>query len=526
VPWRGPERPGDVPTLGYEVADFIQDHCVIPDGRRVGEQLLLTDEMIEFLLAYYRVDPDTDRFFYTRGAQLVRAQKWGKSPFGAAIICAEAVGPVRFGGWNAEGQPVGEPVHTPWIQVASVSEDSTDNVWGALIPMIDRGELSGLIPDTGLSRINLPGGGRIEPVTSAADSRLGARLSFCLMDETHLWTTSHGGQRLSGALRRNLAGMGGRWLETTNAWNPQEESVAQRTAEKEHHGVYFDDVEPGSGSIRNKQERRRMLRKVYGDSASKRDSTSPWEPWVDLDRIDDEIVALLGSDPTMAERFFLNRKLAGEDAAFPIGAWDKGTSKFVVPERSLVVMGVDGARFVDALAVVATHIETGFQWPVGIWERPELAGDDYEHPMTDVDGAVMDIFERFDVWRVYIDPQWIDTLVDKWQGRWGEKRVVPWYTNRPKQAAFMVRNYVSGVSIGDVSHNRDEVMARHVRQAKKQKLNVFDDDHRQMWTLSKDRPDSPRKIDAAMAGAISWEARGDAIAAGATKSRSKTVMFL
>jgi stage V sporulation protein SpoVS len=36
-----------------------------------------------------------------------------------------------------------------------------------------------------------------------------------------------------------------------------------------------------------------------------------------------------------------------------------------------------------------------------------------------------------------------------------------------------------------------------------------------MHTLSKDRPDSPSKIDGAMAGVLSWEARGDAIAAGA-----------
>jgi hypothetical protein len=31
MPWRGPEYEGEFPTLGYEVAQWIQDNCVIPD---------------------------------------------------------------------------------------------------------------------------------------------------------------------------------------------------------------------------------------------------------------------------------------------------------------------------------------------------------------------------------------------------------------------------------------------------------------------------------------------------------------
>jgi hypothetical protein len=55
---------------------------------------------------------------------------------------------------------------------------------------------------------------------------------------------------------------------------------------------------------------------------------------------------------------------------------------------------------------------------VGIWERPLSAPHDYEHPFDEVDGAMVDLFEEFDVWRVYIDPQYIDYLVEIWQGRW------------------------------------------------------------------------------------------------------------
>jgi hypothetical protein len=55
VPWRGPEVKGEYPTLGYAVADWIEANCVIPDGELQGEPYKLTDEMLLFLLKYYRL---------------------------------------------------------------------------------------------------------------------------------------------------------------------------------------------------------------------------------------------------------------------------------------------------------------------------------------------------------------------------------------------------------------------------------------------------------------------------------------
>lgn len=499
------------PTLGYQIWDLIESKCAIPDGDHAGEPYSLTDEQARFVLHMYRVDPRTGKLYYPRGAQLVRPQKWGKGPFSAAIICAEADadGPVLPDGWDANGQPVGRPWATPWIQVTAVSEDQTANVWRALVPMIELGSISGDISDTGETRINLPGGGRIEPVTASARSRLGQRLTFAVQDEGHSWLQRNGGLLLADNQRRNLAGMGGRFLETGNAWDPREDSVAQRTAESGEPGVYRDDVEPGAGSIRNKRERRRMLKRVYGDA---------W--WVDLDRIEGEIEALLArGEAAQAERFFLNRKLAGEDAALRPDLIDKSVDRKHLPEAgALITIGVDGARFADALGVVATEVETGFQWPLGIWERPEHAPDDYEHPLHEVDGVMVEAFEIFDVWRVYVDPQWIDNLLEKWQGRWGDKKVLPWYTNRPRQIAWSVRGFADAIAAGDWRHIGDSTHVRHLKNARKYPLNVFDDKHRQMHSLSKDRPDSPRKIDAAMASVLSWEARSDAIAAGAEKT--------
>jgi hypothetical protein len=296
--------------------------------------------------------------------------------------------------------------------------------------------------------------------------------------------------------------------------------VAQQTYESKAPGVHKDFPSSPPGSFTNKRERRRVLRFAYQDS---------WWVTDNLERIESEVVALMEQgDIAQAERFFGNRIQAGAGAAFDHARWDELANPRVVPDKSLIVVGVDGARWDDALAIVATEVESGHQWPLGIWEQPEHAPPDYEHPTEEVDGVLSEAFERFEVWRAYVDPQYIEGLLDRWQGRWGDKKAVKWLTNRPTQIAYAVREYVTAVNAGDLTHDGDSVMARHVRNAHKDqfKAPVYDELRRRLWTLAKDRPGSPRKIDAAMAGVISWVARGDAIAAGATTTNEPSKVLM
>ncbi|MFD7886884.1 hypothetical protein ACFV3O_00010 [Streptomyces albidoflavus] len=53
--WRGPERPGEFPTLGWLVGEWIEAHCVVPDGDDIGQPYLLTDEMWTYLAWHYRL---------------------------------------------------------------------------------------------------------------------------------------------------------------------------------------------------------------------------------------------------------------------------------------------------------------------------------------------------------------------------------------------------------------------------------------------------------------------------------------
>lgn len=494
-------------TLGYAVAAWIEDSCVIPDGDRAGERFELTKEQLLFVLWFYAIDGD-GRFLFRRGL-MVRPQKWGKGPLSAAIICAEAAGPVLFDGFDAQGDPVGRPWATPWIQVVAVSEDQTDNVWTALVPMIELGSLSAEVPDTGKTRINVRGqhgsSGLIEPVTSAAISRLGQRITFAVHDETHSWTAHNGGVRLADTQRRNLGGTGGRSLETTNAWDPAESSVAQTTAEADLDDVLIDYPEPKEGSIRNKAKRRSALRRAYAGA-----------PWVDLDRIEAEIDELLPRDPNQAERFFMNRIVAGADRAFDLPQFEGlGTGEEIPPGRK-VTLGFDGARHHDATGIVATDIEDGHQQVVGAWEKPaDLSDEDWEVPAVEVHQAIVEAFERWDVWRLYGDPPYWQTEMDEWAGQFGSERVVQWWTNRLKAMAFAIRAWQTDCGAGKLSHDGNEALVRHVGNAVKRSTRMRDDDGAFLWVIGKDGQKSPRKIDLAMAAILSWKARGDALEKGA-----------
>jgi hypothetical protein len=345
-------------------------------------------------------------------------------------------------------------------------------------------------------------------------------VTFCPQDETGIWTKAAGMITVAETQRRGLSGMGGRASETTNAWDPAENSVAQRTAESKAKDIFrYHPTPPARLRYAQKKERDRIHQIVYSGS---------W--WVDLAAIESEARELLEFDPAQAERFYGNRPIPGAGTAFGIDRWKELIDpRAVIADKSLVTIGVDGARYDDALALIVTDVETGHQWPDGIWEQPSNADDDYEHPFDEVDARMQALFDRFEVWRVYIDPGShtgnISPLVDRWQGRWGDKRVVEWFTHRDRAVAFAVRNFAEAVKGGDLSHDGDSTLTKHVGNARKKLLKVVDDNGRQMWTIQKDRPGSPQKIDGAMAAVLSWEARGDAIAAGATKSKTNEAVF-
>ena len=489
MPWRGPEYEGEFPTLGYEVADWIEAHCAVPDGDRVSEPFELSEGQLRHLLWAYRLDPATGRRAFRRTA-LVRSQKWGKGPFASAVTCAQAEGPTRFAGWDANGDPVGRPWETPLIQLVAWSLEQVDNTWRSLLPMIQLGPLADIIPDTGETRINLPGGGRIEPVTAEGRSRLGARLTFAIVDETHSYV-GPAAIRLAETVRRNLAGMGAdTWaMETTNAWDPSEDSVAQRTADHGGPDVFLDFPAVPAGSFGNKRDRIRILRANYADA-----------PWVDVDRVNAECEELIAvGDQQQAERFFGNRIIATADQWLEPDLWAACPAAPPLEPGERVALGFDGSRVDDHTALVAASIDTGAVHLLAHWAPTAATPVD----PVEVDAAVHEAFASFTVVRMYADPPHWQDLLSAWAGEFGGAVMEFWTTGDRRMAAALER-FHTAVTSGAVAHPADTVLTDHVTNARRRKS-------RAGFQIAK--PAHDRKIDAAVAAVLAWEARGDALAA-------------
>jgi hypothetical protein len=516
-----PAWPGQVCSLGYQVGPFIEADLGIT----------LTGEQQDRIIRYYELDPTSGRRVVRRAA-IRRPKGAGKSPEGAYCAYAELVGPIVFAGWSGDGQPLGRRHADPWVQLAAVSEDQTDNVLVWLFDTLaarrdvcrDRGV------DLGRTRIYLVGRpGRLEPVTAAAGSREGQRVSFAVLDQTEAWSKENGGYRLADVLRRNagkMASTGSGWtLELQNAPGLGDGSVADRTgkaADRRSAGVYFDTREPPGVdriNMSDPAQLREALLFSYGESTK----------WVDVDRLVQEILDP-DTDPGDAKRYYLNVAAPSSDWAFDRERWNElGGTDLVPDDDALIVAGFDGARFDDSTAIVAVDVGTGAAWLHGIWERPDQLRD-WEVPEGEVSRSVAELFERWRVWRLYCDPPYWESSVASWEATYkGADRkpaVLSWYTNRWRQVGYACRSLGSAIRGAEITHQvdgADDILSRHVRNAVRRSVNARDEDGFPLWSIAKPAPG--RKIDGAMALVLAWEARNDAIAAGVRLRKARVAGF-
>lgn len=554
------------------VPDWIEQHCVVPDRAHRGLPFLLADEQLTFVANHYTVrgtarfdpaaelDPELpknplgDAFVYRR-SQLVRAQKWGKSPLISAFVCAEGVGPVLFSGWAAggetyscadhgcycgwiyeydDGEPMGRPWSTPLIQITATSEDQTSNTYDVLRPMIELGPLADLIPKTGEEFIRLPGDGRVDVVTSKGNSRLGQRVTFVVQDETGIWLKSNGGHNLAKKQRQGLAGMGGRAIETTNAWDPATDSVAQRTSESLAKDVNRDFRHPPANlSFKNKAERRKIFQFNYAGA-----------PWVSVDSIEAEAAEMMEKDPADAERFFGNRLVAGAGKWVTPEEWDtKGVPPITVEPRTAVALGMDlsnnndwtGIRLetADQYQFTPTYLVGGEARPT-VWDPANFGGF---IPRGEVRAAVDYLATQFRIVRAYIDPagsamgavdeavveddSWRTELAE-WAAKYGEKVFMQWSCARLTPMHASLEQFRSAIRNPDsrFTHDRDLITRMHITNA------VMIAKTGGRYVLGKPYGADHQKIDQAMSSDLAHEAAMDAIAAAQFTEETDSRMFV
>lgn len=525
------------PSLGRELCAFLEARCVHGPGDLKGKPYTLDDDKRAFVYRMYEVYPrDHPRAGKRRFKRCVLSLRKGtaKTELAAAVAYAELhpEGPVRTDGWRKVGrlwEPVGAPVNDPYIPMVAYTEEQTEDLaYAALYVMCEQG-LDADLFDIGLDRIiRLDGRGRADgkavALASAPDARDGARTSFQHVDEPHRFTLPRHVEThetmLQNIPKRPIADP---WtLETSTTYTPGEGSVMEAAHEeadaiavgKVHDPTYFffhREATPRDGEdLDDPAQLRAAIREASGPAIA---------TWPDFEGQVESIATLYHQAKRRGnawywERVWLNRRRQSGRQAFDVTRWrDLIRAGFVIPDGDPVAAGFDGSRWRDATALVLTDID-GFQHAFRIWEHDGTEG--WKVPEGEVDAAVDEVFRRWNVARLYGDPaQGWDVALARWSGRYGHKRVMEFYTDSRNQrrTGTMFRAYHSAIRGGDLSHDGDPVMYEHIGNACRRLLPAVDEDGVPLWTIEKERRDSAKKIDYAMAGGLSWQARLDSIAA-------------
>lgn len=192
----------------------------------------------------------------------------------------------------------------------------------------------------------------------------------------------------------------------------------------------------------------------------------------------------------------LGQWVTGSESWLPFGAWRDLASPREVGRREKVVLAFDGSASGDSTALIGCTVGPDpYVWVEGLWEAPTPYRAGWRVPRSDVDKAVDEAFHRYNVVELAADPWGWRSEIEAWAKRHGERRVIEFNTGAMQRMAPATDRLFQAVVSGDISHDGDERMASHFDHAIARPTPMGD-------LVSKDKRNSPRKIDAAVAAII------------------------
>lgn len=533
-------------TLGYAAAQWAHDWLVQPNGPMAGKPFRLTLDQFRFLLWWYAVD-ERGNWLYSHGVRRL-AKGSGKSPFAAVLALIEFCAPVRLERFDdrALGGCRGKPVSMPLVQIAATAESQTANTMRMVRAFAPKGstvvEEYGL--DPGKTRYYKLPEGTLEVITSSATAAEGAEASFIVGDETEHWKPSNGGPDLAAVLQDNLAKSGSRMLETSNAWVPGADTVAESTwdawvAQEEGRTrgetsiLYDARVAPPDTDMADPASLRSALEWVYGDCEWKRlpDGRVDVRPIM-------ERIWTPNARPDDSKRKYLNQPTAAEDAWTDLEQWAQlaalrklGQHRTIAPDEEIVLF-FDGSKSRDATALIGCCVTDGHVFTIDIWEPAPAHNTDDTVDVADVDrtvrlaaagefGKVVGFFADVQEWESFVKIEWPPLFTDLRvhavpNGK--DPQAIAWdmrsHTFEFTRAAELVEAEITDIGF---THDDDPRLTRHV-------VNMRRRPNRYGVSVGKESPSSARKIDAGVCMIGARMVRRQVLAAApAEKKRSGVV---
>ena len=160
-----------------------------------------------------------------------------------------------------------------------------------------------------------------------------------------------------------------------------------------------------------------------------------------------------------------------------------------------------------------------------ISEQPDGPdGAEWRVPTDEVDATVTEAFSTYRVVGFYADPAKWEGYVAQWEARYGAKLKVKasrsnpiewWMTGGTKgKITQALEQFHDAVIDGEMAHTGSVVLTQHILNARKRRNSTG-------YGIYKAYPESADKIDGAIATVLAWQARLDAIAAGAQPVKRK-----
>lgn len=523
-PWvRGRRAPG----LGPIAKKWIERNLVHAEGDSLGEPWHVADWQYEEILEpLYRLKRDGSR--QVRRALVVMPKGCGKTELGAAIACLEFAGPTSL---DKNRKPIRR--RSPNIPIGAASFEQANLLFGAAKTMMTSGKLGPFI-DAWDTEILLKGDlGRMFRVAAAAGTNDGGRPTCFFADEIHEWVGKKARVHLvignSLAKRANATELN---FTTPDDADPESllgkmvaygEKVASGEIDDPsflyvHWGApkKFKLVHPDKATAKDRAKLREVIR-----------LSSPAE-WVDPDR-----VAARWEIDRIPDHEFMRYHLGmfrrGAKHWLPAGAWDDRAAPRepeLPPDGVDVVLALDGSYNNDSTALVGctcppfeivdktitndageTEIvkELVFEEPpylfvVDCWERPEKNADEWMVPRAQVKAAVADAMKRWTVLEFPCDPPGWHQEIEEWGEIYGDVVTIKYATNQPTvMVPACGKFYTAVVQEGKLEHSGDARAARHLSNAVVKEIGGG------QAYITKERRDSPRKIDIAVGLVIAYD---------------------
>lgn len=527
-----PAFDGQVCSLGYQLIDWLETYTCHGPGDVEGEPIRFDDEVFDFIVACYEIHPVTGR--RVRQKVVYSAPKGrAKSETAGLLGVAEALGPVRFDGWDAEGQPVGRPVRSPFVRALATEEKQAGHTfqniafvlgeWGQDTHPEIYGGVKGIGDYRSAQNIYLPGGGECRSSSSGAASKDGGKETFLVPDEVHLYVLPE----LRGMYATAMRNLGKRkladpWaLLTTTACRLGEQSVWEVLEKEWRRGdlgpewlVHHREAK-GRIDILDKPRTIRQLLDVYGPAMD------PETGWMDPERVyADMLDPTICPDEQTAARYFLNRSMAGSDAWIAADVVERQTRPREVDPNEAIAIGFDGSLNDDSTVIRGCCMSDGYRFTLGMWEKPSgAAAAGWEVPRGEVMARLRQVLSTRTVSRAYFDPHEWRSDVDALAAEFGEDKVVPWATSRDTQMGYALDRLHADMVNGSTFHDADPRAIAHYG-------NAYVRHRGKLRLVRKEYPNSPRKIDTVVTDALAYEARADAIAAGWASQPTETIFFL